>query len=51
MVPGWQLEQILVLALASNRLARAVTVDEITPAAREAAAEEDSGARRVMRSA
>ena len=35
MVPGWRLEQILVLALASNRLARAVTVDEITEPARQ----------------
>jgi hypothetical protein len=35
MVPAWQLEQILVLALASNRLARAVTVDEITQPARD----------------
>jgi hypothetical protein len=35
MVPAWRLEQILVLALASNRLARAVTVDEITAPARQ----------------
>ena len=34
MIPGWRLEQVLVLALAANRLARAVTVDEITEPAR-----------------
>ena len=35
METGWRLEQIVVLALASNRLARAVTVDEITGPTRE----------------
>lgn len=34
MIPGWRLEQVIVLALASNRLARAITVDEITEPAR-----------------
>jgi hypothetical protein len=35
MVSHWRLDQVLVLALASNRLARALTVDEITEPARE----------------
>jgi hypothetical protein len=34
MNPGWRLEQVIILALASNRLARAITVDEITEPAR-----------------
>jgi hypothetical protein len=29
-LPGWRLEEIVVLGLASNRLARAVAVDEIS---------------------
>jgi hypothetical protein len=33
---GWGLEEIVVLGLASNRLARAVAVDEITAPARRA---------------
>jgi hypothetical protein len=35
---GWQLDYIVVLALGANRLARAVSVDEITAPAREAVA-------------
>jgi hypothetical protein len=30
MTPGWKLEEIVVLGLAANRLARAVAVDEIS---------------------
>jgi hypothetical protein len=33
--PQWRLDPVCVLALAPNRLARAVTVDEITQPARE----------------
>jgi hypothetical protein len=35
---GWSLEHIVVLALGANRLARAISVDEITAPARAAAA-------------